>query len=91
MITLADKNNGSMTISKRVKTKAAMWVNDRKAAGDDNIPSVANLTNRLLIEFLNQQGYGDELEDIERSLKRAAVKTATSVKGAASRTASHNN
>jgi len=71
-LSMADPNNKSLSISADVKEKAKAWVDTRITKGDDSIPSVANLVNRLLIAFLIETTSDPELKDIESKINKAA-------------------
>lgn len=70
---MADANSKSLSISRELKERAKAWVERRNARGNDDIPSVANLVNRLLAEFLIQQGETpEEIKEIIENINKAA-------------------
>ena len=69
---MTDANNKSLSISRELKEKAKQWVESRTAEGNDDIPSVANLVNRLLAEFLIQQTGDPQLRETIENINKAA-------------------
>jgi hypothetical protein len=69
---MADENNKSLSMSRLVFTKLKAYVDARKENGDDSIPSVSNLLNRLGIAYLRTVTNDPELDKIEDAINEAA-------------------
>lgn len=72
MVVMADENNKSLSMSRLVFVKLKAYVDARKDKGDDSIPSVSNLLNRLGIAYLRAVTDDPELDKIEDAINEAA-------------------
>lgn len=68
---MADENNKSITVSRKPMEKLEEWVEERKASGDNSIPSPSNLVSRLIISFLIEVAKDPEYKEIEDGIRRA--------------------
>jgi hypothetical protein len=62
----------SVSISPEVKMLAKTWIADQKAKGDTSIPSLANLINLLLLEYLLERTHDPELKSIVEAVRKSA-------------------
>jgi hypothetical protein len=76
---MADEMNKSVSMSRLVNERLKEKIDARKAEGDDSIPSVSNLLNRLGIAWLKEVGLTDEeIAYIENQITGAARNVAHS-------------
>lgn len=73
---MTDESNISLSMSRLVNLKLKAWIDERKAKGDDSIPSVGNLINRLGIAFLLETTEDPDLASIEKAINKAASRVA---------------